>query len=86
MTCTCKECGRTYTYNDEVGYSKDLCGPFCDGRHHRTAEVFRLRALLREAEKRLLRAAEFMRRNYPINAVVYTDLAARIAAEVEDGK
>ena len=60
MTCKCKECGRKYTYDDEVGYSRDICGPYCDGRHSQVAEISRLRALLGEADKRLLRAADVL--------------------------
>lgn len=86
MTCTCKECGRTYTYNDEVGYSTDHCGAYCHGRGTRTHEISCLRELLGEAEKRLLRAAELMRRNYPISATVCTELAARIKTEMGQGQ
>ena len=28
----CRKCKREYTYNAEVGYSKELCGPMCDGK------------------------------------------------------
>ena len=28
---TCRECKKDYTYNHEVGYSRELCGPYCDG-------------------------------------------------------
>lgn len=27
----CKQCGRHFEYNDEMGYAPDVCGPFCDG-------------------------------------------------------
>jgi len=27
----CRQCDREYTYNDIEGYSKELCGPLCDG-------------------------------------------------------
>ena len=30
----CIQCNRIYEYNDEVGYSKEWCGPFCDGLWH----------------------------------------------------
>lgn len=28
---TCKRCNRQFEYNDNVGYSKEFCGPLCDG-------------------------------------------------------
>ena len=28
----CGECDRSYIYNDEIGYSRELCGPYCDGK------------------------------------------------------
>ena len=27
----CKQCGKQFRYDDEVGYATDLCGPLCDG-------------------------------------------------------
>ena len=87
MECTCKECGRKYTYDDEVGYSKGHCGAYCHGRGTRTDEVSRLRALLGEAGKQLAVAA------YTVVGDEYTvleskcfDLAARIAKELEETK
>jgi len=28
----CGECDRDYIYNDEIGCSRELCGPYCDGK------------------------------------------------------
>lgn len=28
---TCRVCNRQFEYNDEVGYSPNICGPYCDG-------------------------------------------------------
>jgi hypothetical protein len=27
----CRVCKKCFTYNDEVGYDRELCGPICDG-------------------------------------------------------
>lgn len=27
----CRVCKKSFTYNDEVGYDRELCGPICDG-------------------------------------------------------
>ena len=27
----CRVCKKNYTCDNEVGYSRDLCGPYCDG-------------------------------------------------------
>jgi hypothetical protein len=32
MYCECRVCGMTFKYDHEVGYDRELCGPFCDGR------------------------------------------------------
>lgn len=58
---TCKQCGRSFQYiqGEEVGYSRDLCGPFCDGLYTGLAsratnkrEMVLARSLL-EADARL---------------------------------
>lgn len=53
MQCTCRVCDRTYTYDDEVGYDRELCGPICDGREHGRREtgrdIERLQAELKTA-------------------------------------
>lgn len=67
----------------------ELKGEVSDGHDEMEALVVknsRMHALLEEAERRLLRAAEFMRRNYPVNALTYTDLAARIKTELGQQK
>lgn len=28
---TCRVCKRSFRYDDEVGYARDLCGALCDG-------------------------------------------------------
>lgn len=27
----CTVCKKPFVYNDEVGYSRDICSPYCDG-------------------------------------------------------
>ena len=39
MQCLCKQCGKTFVYNDEVGYAEDICSPFCDGVHSQKAKI-----------------------------------------------
>ena len=46
---TCKQCKRDFQYDDEHGYAKDLCGPFCDGvysQQKNIAELLRKIAIL----------------------------------------
>ena len=31
MICKCKVCDRSYEYNSDKGYDKEVCGPLCDG-------------------------------------------------------
>ena len=31
MIHTCQQCKRTFEYTDTKGYSKEFCGPICDG-------------------------------------------------------
>jgi hypothetical protein len=33
IMCTCNVCGIQYVYEEggEAGYSRDICGPYCDG-------------------------------------------------------
>ncbi len=28
---SCKRCNRQFEYSDSVGYSREFCGPLCDG-------------------------------------------------------
>ena len=42
MNCTCKQCGLEYEYDDETGYSEDLCGAFCHGVNSQREKIERL--------------------------------------------
>jgi len=44
---TCKQCGRDFVYDDERGYARDLCGPFCDGVHSQQDKIKNLAMMLR---------------------------------------
>jgi len=50
--CLCKRCKRPIEFNDSVGYSRDFCGPLCDGidagRRHVIRAMLDLAAQLRE--------------------------------------
>jgi len=41
---TCKRCGKDYEYNDDKGYSEDICGPFCDGVLSQQSKITKLQA------------------------------------------
>lgn len=42
----CVQCKQDFRYDDEVGYSKDLCGPMCDGiRHGHSRAIREMRSL-----------------------------------------
>lgn len=51
----CIQCGRTFAYNDEVGYYHNLCCPLCDGIYSQRDKIERL---TREVEARGARIAE----------------------------
>ena len=31
MRCTCRQCDKSYLYNADVGYDRELCSSLCDG-------------------------------------------------------
>ncbi len=49
MNCKCRVCKRTFCYDDDTGYDKELCGPMCDGveagRRSACLEIERMREL-----------------------------------------
>ena len=54
----CKQCGSSFTYNDEKGYARDLCGPFCEGVYSQKHTLEWLRAKLKEAEVEIAQLKE----------------------------
>lgn len=44
MMQTCKQCGKEFTYTEEVGYSSDICSAFCDGVFSQRSHVAALTA------------------------------------------
>ena len=43
---TCKQCGKAFQYDDEVGYAPDICGSLCDGVLSQQPKIEKLRAAL----------------------------------------
>gem|GEM_PF-4722152 len=51
VMATCKQCGRAFKYDDEVGYAEDICSPFCDGVLSQQAKIEALRATVSRLPK-----------------------------------
>ena len=47
----CIVCGIDYEYSKKVGYSKDLCGPYCDGINTGKKNIAELEAKLAQAQE-----------------------------------
>ena len=50
MQIKCRECKREYTFNDEFGCSRELCGPLCDGKEIGRQEAAMLEIASKENE------------------------------------
>ena len=51
MYCKCKQCGREYEFNKEIGYSRDLCGAYCDGLYVSNKRITALESELKDWEE-----------------------------------
>lgn len=57
IQCKCDVCGKTFRYDDEVGYAKNLCGSLCDGiKSGRAAERERIIKALNKIQRHDLEA------------------------------
>ena len=51
--CICKRCKRQFVYDDDSGYSTDVCGPFCDGAlAGRARVIWSMRQLAQQLRKK----------------------------------
>ena len=69
---TCKQCGKDFVYDDDVGYALDLCGPFCDGVHSQRAKLYK-------------KDAEIERLRYALNRLHDVAVSANIWLFTGDG-
>ena len=59
----CKQCGRTYEYNESVGYAEDLCSSLCDGIFTQKASNEQLNKEQKTEIERLRNRLEWVHRN-----------------------